>query len=256
MEATIDALPVQIVVVDDDAASATSTAKLLTSLGYRARTCSDPAHAVALALDGSVDLVSVDLGMPGLDGYDVLLLIRSHEQTRRLPSVPVLTITGRVTPADKARALSAGFASHLARPVHTDALRRAVDCALTLRDPLHRTRYSVDRQSLQARIDGLCANGERLGVVAGLAASVEQKGESMLHEALLAAYGGEPAAAAAAADRLSAFAGSIGARQLAALARGLADAVGEGAHAFEASAVLVRAEIDRVVFTLREQVLR
>ncbi|WP_162911074.1 response regulator [Azohydromonas sediminis] len=247
--------PAHIVVVDDDAASAAATAKLLARLGCNARTCDDPAQAVAVALDGSIDLVCLDLGMPTLDGFEVLLLIRSHEKTRRVPSVPVITITGRVAAADKARALASGFASHLDKPVRLDALKHAIGRALTLRDPLHRTRYSVDSAALRARVDGLCADGERLGVVAGLAAAVEQQGESMLHEALLAAYGGQTAEAVATAARLATFAGSIGARQLAALAHAFADAMTQGAQAYETAAVLARAEIDRIVFTLREQVL-
>lgn len=253
-----EALQAHIVVVDDDDdASATATAKLLARLGCRASTCNDPSRAVALALDADVDLVCLDLGMPALDGYDVLLLIRSHEQTRQSPSVPVLTITGRVSVDDKARALSAGFAAHLGKPVMLDALHCAVRCALTLRGPLHRSRYSADCEELQARVDGLCgtARGERLSTVASLAASVEQQGEAMLHDALLAAYDGDSATAIATAQRLSAFASSVGASQLASLAARFAAAIGEGTQAFEVAAVLARAEVDRVVYTLREQVL-
>ena len=114
-----------VVVVDDDVASATATARLLGKIGCRTRICTDALGAAALALEDDVDLVGLDLGMPSLDGYEVLTLIRSHEQTRRSPSVPVVAITGRVSAQDRAQALAVGFAAYLAKPVTLAALRDA-----------------------------------------------------------------------------------------------------------------------------------
>jgi CheY-like chemotaxis protein len=71
------------VVVDDDAASARAIALLLEQAGCRVGVCTDAEAAIELALETGVDLVSLDLKMPRLDGYEVLSLIRSHEHTRR-----------------------------------------------------------------------------------------------------------------------------------------------------------------------------
>ena len=53
-----------------------------------------------------MDVVSVDIKMPRLDGFEVLSLIRSHEHSRRAPSVPVIAITGNVSIEDKAQAIT------------------------------------------------------------------------------------------------------------------------------------------------------
>ncbi|GEM_PF-1319072 len=249
--------PANVVVVDDDLASATATARLLGKIGCRTRVCTDAPSAVALAIEDDVDLVGLDLGMPSLDGYEVLMLIRSHEQTRRAPSVPVVAITGRVSAQDRAQALAVGFVAHLPKPVMLAALRVAVERALMLRDGLQRTRYSADRDALAARAAALAGTGvaNRVGAIAALAAAVELRGEELLGELLRAAYAGDMARAQAAAVRLAAFARDLGALRLYQLAGGCAQALEQGEDALETAAVLARAEVDRVVYTLREQVV-
>jgi len=249
--------PANVVVVDDDLASATATARLLAKVGCHARICTDAPSAVALAIEDEVDLVGLDLGMPALDGYEVLMLIRSHEQTRRSPSVPVVAITGRVSAQDRAQALAAGFAAHLAKPVVLADLKTTVGRALMLRGGLLRTRYSADRDALAARAAALAGTGvaNRVGAIAALAAAVELRGEELLGELLRAAYAGDPVRAQAAAVRLAAFARDLGALRLQQLAGACAKALAQGGDALDTAAVLARAEVDRVVYTLREQVV-
>jgi CheY-like chemotaxis protein len=249
-----------VVVVDDDPASATAVAKLLGKVGCRTRVCTEAPAAAALALAADVDLVTLDLGMPGLDGYEVLTLIRSHEQTRRAPSVPVLAVTGRASAHDRAQALAVGFAAHLAKPVTLAALRDGVGRALLLRSDLHRTRYSADRVALEARVRAMAGAtaADPVGAVAAVAAAVESRGEDLLGELLRATYAGDTARARTAARRLESFAAEFGAARLQHLvghcAQALAPGAG-GAEAVETAVVLARAEVDRVVYTLREQIL-
>ena len=167
-----------VLVVDDDVASTVVLAKLLARLGCEVLIRADTDSAVDLALSGRVDVVSLDISMPHLDGYQMLALIRSHEHSRRLPSVPLVAVTGRVTPADKAHALAHGFAAHLGKPVLLPALRQALTRALTLRSELHRTRYSRDQAALVAHLDELteATGGGELQTVAGLALGLEQEG--------------------------------------------------------------------------------
>jgi len=246
-----------VVVVDDDVASATATARLLGKIGCRTRICTDALGAAALALEDDVDLVGLDLGMPSLDGYEVLTLIRSHEQTRRSPSVPVVAITGRVSAQDRAQALAVGFAAYLAKPVTLAALRETVGRALMLRGGLLRTRYSADHEALRARVGAMAGStvANRLGAVAALAAAVELRGEELLGELLRAAYIGDVRRAQAAASRLAAFAHDLGALRLYQFAGQCAQALELGGDAVDTAAVLARAEVDRIVYTLREQVV-
>lgn len=245
------------VVVDDDAASAAVIAKLLARAGCDVSVCTDAEQAVSMALGGDIDFVSLDLTMPALDGYQVLSLLRSHEHTRRLPSLPVITITGKVSAEDRAASLAAGFAAHLGKPVLLAELKQALDVALTLRGELYRTRYSVDQARIEERLRAMLARADasRMGSVAGLALAVEQQGSDVLIQSLSDAYAGNTERAVDGVEPLVTLAETIGAAHLAGLSRAFAAALLAAPPTFERAAVLARAELDRVVFTLREQAL-
>ncbi len=247
-----------VLVVDDDVASTVVLAKLLERLGCEVLVRADAESAVELALCGRVDVVSLDISMPHLDGYQMLALVRSHEHSRRLPSVPLIAVTGRVAPADKAHALAHGFAAHLGKPVLLVELRQALTRALTLRSELQRTRYSVDQADLVANLGELdhAGRGDELRTVAGLALALEQEGARTLYRALLLADEGRGATACPEVQEFAGLARAVGAAQLAACMGTLRDQLAEGGETLKTAAVLARAELDRVIFTLREQARR
>ncbi len=243
--------------VDDDPSSVSAIGRLLEQAGCRVSLCTEPESAVAIALDPEVDLVSLDIKMPRMDGFEVLSLIRSHEYSRRTPSVPVIAITGNVTSEDKAQAIAAGFAAHLGKPVLLDDLLLALRNVKALRADLYRTRYSVDQESITVRLDPLLSGtrSEAARAVAGLALAMEQQGAELLRRMLESAYRGDREAAAEAAARLADVGAAIGAEHFASLCGSFIEALANGGLPFERQAVLARAELDRVVFTLRERVL-
>lgn len=245
------------VVVDDDPPSAAVVSRLLQRLDCVVDVCVRPEHAVECVLSGDVDLVSLDISMPELDGYQVLCLIRSHEHSRRLPSVPVITVTGRVDPVDRAEALAAGFAAHLGKPVMLEGLRTALARALLLRSELHRTRYSVDFESIQDSFRQV-ARGSRedqLKTAAGMALVLEHRGHAALKAALNAALVGDGSSGGDQLAELARMVRSFGAHQLAWNLGELADHLEQAGELMATAAVLARAELDRVIYTLREQVL-
>ena len=246
------------IVVDDEASSASVVAKLLQHEHCEVTVCTDPAAALEPALSGRVDLVSLDLSMPHLDGYQLLTLIRSHEHSRRLPSVPVITVTGRVTPEEKADALARGFAAHLGKPVMLEGLQCALARALTLRDELHRTRYTEDREAIETSLDPVLEPGSAasLPTLAGLALALEQQGYRSLYQALLSAHVQQPDAARAALRELARLAQTFGVARLCTCLDEMGEHLASGGDVLDTAAVLARAELDRVIFTLREQVRR
>lgn len=248
---------VKAIVVDDDRASAAATAKLLGKAGCAVSVCTEAGPALAAVLDEDPDLVALDLAMPDIDGYEMLHLIRSHEHTRRAPSVPVIAVTGKVTADDRSATLAAGFAAHIGKPVLLDELKRCLATVYALRGALYRTRYSIDQAAIAERLRQLLAHrpGERLLTVAGLAMSLEQQGKDERLRLLHDAHRGAVDAATACSRRLAALGGVFGAAHLVELCGALRDALHAGVTAFEPAAVLVRAELDRVIFTLREEVL-
>ncbi|HEY8944461.1 MAG TPA: response regulator [Polyangiaceae bacterium] len=69
------------------------------------------------------DVVLLDLGMPGMDGYDVAATVRRET---KLDRVALIALTGRGRQVDLERSVSAGFAHHLMKPANLDELTRAI----------------------------------------------------------------------------------------------------------------------------------
>lgn len=245
------------VVVDDDRASAVVVAKLLRTMSWDVEICVEPASATALALAPDIDLVSLDLTMPGMDGYELLSLIRSHESTRRAPSVPVIAVTGRTTIDEKADALASGFTAHLGKPVLLGPLRSALARVVLLRSETYRTRYSTDRASILGRLAQLpgAMAVPRVQAVAGLTLAVEQQGRSALHRAFGSALAGRNAAARTALVALRRLASDLGARCLLHRVDEIGASLDSDRDILATAVVLARAELDRVLFTLRELAL-
>jgi CheY-like chemotaxis protein len=250
-------MDISAVVIDDDFASARAIGRLLEQAGCRVSICTDPEHGLGVALESGVDVVSLDIKMPLLDGFEVLSLIRSHEHSRRAPSVPVIAITGDVTNDDKALAIASGFAAHIGKPVALEDLRAVLGRVEALRSDLYRTRYTVDQEAIAGRLDHVLssADSEVSQAIAGLALAMEQQGAQMLRQMLQSAFGRDFEAAAEAAARLADVGEAIGARHFASLCGSFIESLGTDGASFVQQAVLTRAELDRVVYTLRERVL-
>ncbi|MBT9501805.1 MAG: PAS domain S-box protein [Burkholderiaceae bacterium] len=77
-------------------------------------TATGPEAGIELALARRPDLVVLDINMPGLDGYQVLALLKAHQG---LASVPVIAVTANAMPRDIARGEAAGFAAYLTKPL-------------------------------------------------------------------------------------------------------------------------------------------
>jgi CheY-like chemotaxis protein len=94
---------------------------LLRALGHRARVAHDGVQALAMAEDWRPELVLLDIGLPGMDGYEVARRLRATEHGRR---VRLVAVTGYGQDQDVKRAQDAGFDAHLLKPVGLDALAR------------------------------------------------------------------------------------------------------------------------------------
>jgi CheY-like chemotaxis protein len=104
----------RVLVVDDNADGADSQAVLLQMLGHEAWTAYDGAMALAKAEEIRPQVVLLDLGMPGLNGYEVA------RRLRKLPGLSRLVIiaqTGWGQPEDRSRTADAGFDAHLTKPI-------------------------------------------------------------------------------------------------------------------------------------------
>jgi PAS domain S-box-containing protein len=96
--------------------------------GFRASTCATPEAALSIAATEHFDIIISDIGLPNIDGYELLRLLRS--ETPYLRDVPALALTGYAAQKDVDAALSAGFSAHLAKPFDPTTLVATVDALL------------------------------------------------------------------------------------------------------------------------------
>jgi PAS domain S-box-containing protein len=114
----------RVLVVDDNVDAAATLEMLLGSLGYQTRVVHDGASALAAAKQFKPDVVLLDIGMPGLDGYEVARRLRAMKSGRALR---IIAVTGWGQEADRHRSREAGFDVHLVKPVEPGELLRVLD---------------------------------------------------------------------------------------------------------------------------------
>jgi CheY-like chemotaxis protein/anti-sigma regulatory factor (Ser/Thr protein kinase) len=119
------ARPRSILVVDDNVDSASSIAMFLRLLGHEVETLSSGlALLERLAAGAPPEIVLLDIGLPGIDGYDVARLVREKPYGRTLR---LYAMTGYGQDEDRDRALAAGFDAHLVKPVAPDVLAKLIE---------------------------------------------------------------------------------------------------------------------------------
>lgn len=114
----------RVLVVDDNEDAADLVAVLLEEIGYSAMTAYDGPSALKSVENWSPDVVILDIGLPGMSGYDVAVEMRKIKPG----ALPILVaLTGLGTSDDKQRAARAGFDLHLTKPVDAKTLRTTLD---------------------------------------------------------------------------------------------------------------------------------
>jgi CheY-like chemotaxis protein/anti-sigma regulatory factor (Ser/Thr protein kinase) len=121
--------PRRVLVVEDNPDAAEAMRMLLVQLGHIVASAASGLEALERARDFRPEVVLLDIGLPGLDGYEVARTLRSYDETRR---ARVIAVTGYGQPADRERSSAAGFDHHLVKPVDPANLARAIDPALAL----------------------------------------------------------------------------------------------------------------------------
>ena len=118
----------RILVVDDNRDAADTLAVLLQVMGHEVRQVHDGASAVTEAASFDPQLVLLDIGMPGLNGYDAC---RQMRQQAGGSARTLVAVTGWGQPQDVQKAKDAGFDHHLVKPVEMQALVRLIAARVT-----------------------------------------------------------------------------------------------------------------------------
>jgi len=118
-----DASSLHLLVIDDDVDAAEAVAGLLELQGHRPALVHDGLEVLEAARWFGPDAIVMDLGLPGINGYEAAALVR---QERALDEVLLIALTGWGTEAHKRASTDAGFDLHLTKPVTFDGLRKAL----------------------------------------------------------------------------------------------------------------------------------
>jgi CheY-like chemotaxis protein len=111
----------RILVVDDNTDAADSTAALLEIDGHQVKAVYTAQACLAEIERLKPDLVLLDIGLPGMTGYEVARYIKAAH-----PAIQVVALSGYGSPEDAQRATAAGFDAHLVKPVDFEVLRELV----------------------------------------------------------------------------------------------------------------------------------
>jgi CheY-like chemotaxis protein len=115
--------PRRVLIVDDNEDAANSLAMILKLGGHETASVYTAADALVRAAAFKPDVVLLDIGLPGMDGYEVA------QQMRELPGlrdIRLVAVTGYGRSEDRIRAREAGFDDHLVKPVEFAALERTL----------------------------------------------------------------------------------------------------------------------------------
>ncbi|MCC2672672.1 MAG: domain S-box, partial [Armatimonadetes bacterium] len=115
--------PARILVVDDNVDAADTLVEILEAWGHSVTSVNDGTAAIERAKADRPDLVLLDIGLPGMDGYEVARRLR---QSDLLAETRLVAVTGYAQAEDRQRSREAGFDAHLVKPLDLDALRELV----------------------------------------------------------------------------------------------------------------------------------
>jgi signal transduction histidine kinase/ActR/RegA family two-component response regulator len=110
----------RVLIVDDNVDTVQGLARLLARAGHEIMVAHDGSEALDCAREQSPDAVVLDIGLPGMDGFEVVQRLRGEACCA---GTVIIAVTGYGQPEDQHRALDAGFDYHLVKPVDLDQLK-------------------------------------------------------------------------------------------------------------------------------------
>lgn len=116
--------PLDILVVDDNRDSAETLAMLMRIRGHTVKTAHDGPETLRLLASFRPQLILLDLGLPGMSGYEVARRVRESTSLR---GVTLTALTGWGQDEDRRRTREAGFDHHMVKPADPDELERIID---------------------------------------------------------------------------------------------------------------------------------
>ena len=117
--ATHPPLRKRVLIVDDNIDTAQGLSRLLTRAGHETALAHDGTEALSRAREQTPEVIVLDIGLPGMDGFEV---VKSLRQEASCAAAIIIAVTGYGQPEDRQRAIEAGFDHHLVKPVDFNEL--------------------------------------------------------------------------------------------------------------------------------------
>lgn len=133
-----------ILIIEDDPGIRQTLADILSIHGHEIITASTGPEGVALAAKHP-DLVLCDIGLPGMDGYDVIAALHAQPATR---DIPFIFLTARAARDDQRRGMALGADDYITKPFTTQELLEAIEARVRRQRPLRERieQLLIDRQ--------------------------------------------------------------------------------------------------------------
>jgi len=112
-----------VLLVDDSVDAAEAMSMLLETLGHDVRVMHDGPSALAMVDEFAPEVVILDIGLPGMNGFEVARDLRTRAVTK---SALLIALTGYGADSDRQKAHDAGFDHHLVKPVSFTAIETVI----------------------------------------------------------------------------------------------------------------------------------
>lgn len=130
----------RILIIEDNPANVELMAFLLAAYGHTPISAPDGARGVAAARAERPDLVACDVNLPGMNGFEVLAVLKAEPQ---LVGVPVLAVTALAMAGDREKVLAAGFDGYISKPIEPESFVAELEAFLAPPDAPGENRPTV-----------------------------------------------------------------------------------------------------------------
>ena len=144
----------EILIVEDDENIARMIEATLSMVGYRCDGCEDGSEAVRRILEGSYDLILLDVMLPGMDGFEILTKIKNK-------GTPVIFLTALQDVGDKVKGLRLGAEDYIVKPFEAVELLARIEVVLR-RPNAGRQQLAYDGILVDLQKHVVTKNGERV----------------------------------------------------------------------------------------------
>lgn len=124
---TTNSRPLNILVVEDSPVNQMVMVELLHDFGHSTVLAENGQQAIERVEEGKIDLILMDCQMPVMDGFESTRRLRTMEDKRGTPRLPIIAVTSNAIKGDRERCLNAGMDDYVSKPINTAKLVASIE---------------------------------------------------------------------------------------------------------------------------------